>query len=227
MGIQNFHKWIKQTYPNARQTLHSSIKVEHVYIDLNFYLHNAVYNSKSLNNLFNRLYGIVINALSKVTPTKSITFASDGAAPYAKLILQRARRLIMLRNTKDAELENTEAITSLDFTPGTKFMINLEKSLKTFFERIQKKYPVQINKYLDGPGEAEMKLFNHMNQLLKENNNEQHIIFSNDADVMVIAMSNDNYDKINVVVKTQDYELVTTKKLIKEISKKYKQKQIL
>ena len=213
MGIHNFHKWIKQTYPGAREQIKSKIYIDHVYIDLNFCLHLCAYNAKSFKMLFIKLESFIDNLLSNVVPTKSVVFASDGVAPYAKLLLQRKRRLQMLRSEKYDVAETNKAVNPLYFTPGTIFMNQLDKNLEKKFNQIRLNKKIEVHRYLNDVGEAEMKLFKHMNTILAKCD-DKHAIISNDADVVAIAMANNNYQNINIVTKINNYEIISLKKLI-------------
>lgn len=199
MGIHNFHKWVKQNHSECIKPILTSIEVDHLYIDVNFCLHNVAYNTKNRSVLMKKVCTFINNMLNIIKPTKTLTLASDGPAPYAKLILQRIRRLNISRNL-DNEIDADE-INPICFTPGTKFMTEFNFTMKDFIEKIKKKYNVQVFELLKGPNEAELKIINQL--LLNNNNNpnDHHIILSNDADVCVMTTVLKCYDKISIAVK--------------------------
>lgn len=201
MGIHGFHTWINECYPNVSPILNENISIEHIYIDINFCLHIAVNKSNTLEILMKKLYCLIDAILGNVIPTKSITFASDGPAPYAKLLLQRERRLLTSRDIR-GEIEQ-DTITSLCFTPGTIFMNNLKKYMENYIDKLKKNYNhnITINLLLDGPDEAEFKL---VKQLLANHDtspNDKHVIISNDADVCIMSSFVKCYKKIYVAAK--------------------------
>ena len=211
MGIDNFHSWLKTTYSTSFTIadISKSCLYEHVYIDLNFILHNCVYGCKTKDEFINRLNNKLNYILCRFIPTKSLTIAIDGVSPYAKLILQRRRRLAM-SNSNSNKNENT--FSSLHFTPGTEFMKELhshvEKYIATYsklFRYFKLKYYI-LPAYL--PDEGEIKIIAQ----IKKNNNkkDKHLIIGNDADIIVIMMSL-NIEKLFVLIsnsKTKKYELL-------------------
>lgn len=199
MGIQGFHTWINNNYPNASPILNNDVSVDHLYIDINFCLHIAVNKSNTLEVLLNKLYNLIDTILTGIIPIKSITFASDGPAPYAKLLLQRERRIATVRDIKGEIGKDT--INSLCFTPGTTFMDNLSVYLNDYMNVLKDRYNIKINLLFDGPDEAEFKL---IKQLLINNNidsSDKHLIVSNDADVCVMSSFLKCYNNVYVAIK--------------------------
>ena len=97
---------------------------------------------------------------------------------------------------KNLEIKNTDNfISPIIFTPGTKFMNNLPNFLKDYFDKLRDKYHnVELIDLTDLEyGESEFKLFYKMKDIIKLNNNsnnkESNILVSNDADVIIMALS--------------------------------------
>jgi len=219
MGIQNFNTWIKSTYPNCVYKSRPK-KYNHIYIDLNFILHNSIYKSSNEREFLTNLYSALDDIIGIYTVLESITIAVDGPSPYSKINLQRKRRLQMLNGKVDVEHLN-----SLHLTPGTKFMINLDKHIDSYIEHRKKwfKYrDVKFNVYSTSEaGEGEIKLLKSLITNGK-NDNASHLIVGNDADLVVISMSLYNIDKIDILVKTPgEYNIVSINKLITAHCKKY------
>lgn len=199
MGIHGFHTWVNESFPNVSPILNNYISVEHLYIDINFCLHIAVSKSNNLETLLGKLKNLIDTILEKIIPTKSITFASDGPAPYAKLLLQRERRFATARDIN--EKIDKDTINSLCFTPGTTFMDNLSDHLDEYVNNVRDKYNVNVYLLLDGPDEAEFKL---IRQLLSNNDtcpSDRHLIVSNDADVCVMSAFLKCYKNVYVFVR--------------------------
>ncbi|AYV76349.1 MAG: XRN 5'-3' exonuclease [Terrestrivirus sp.] len=219
MGITNFSKWIKDTYPSSLASVNFFNKTEksyydHVYIDINVILHRIVFANNFLeghdstdeHELINRLCSYITNIIKRTTPRKTLTLATDGIAPFAKIILQRKRRLQYIRNIQNTnsilceEKENKQMIklpeiNPLCFTPGTYFMKSLSVKLLNYVNKLKNIYKIQVHLQTFGKGEAELKLINQLiinsfigSDIFSKNskNNESHCIYSSDADIFVI-----------------------------------------
>jgi 5'-3' exonuclease len=163
---------------------------DNIYIDLNPILHISINKAKSEKDLLKKIIWYTDEILKHLIPRKRIIFSTDGIPAFAKMILQRERRINMV---KHIEIKNqNNFINPIILTPGTDFMNNLSKYLKDYFETLQKKYAnIEITHLINiEHGESEFKLFNKMNEnIQKDKNNENHILVSNDADVVIMALS--------------------------------------
>jgi hypothetical protein len=180
MGIKDYHKWMKEQYPNAFKKSWCET-YDHIYIDINCLLHYNSYGIKSQTELFNRLFATLNKLFQLTIPIKTITICADGVCPLAKTLLQRERRLTISRNEINPET------SSLMFTPGTIFMNNLKNNLKKYFDEIEHIYNVTVSYQIECPGEAELKLKKQMDtNIQKYDITNTHIIFTNDADVIAM-----------------------------------------
>ena len=194
MGINNFFKWMHKSYPSDILPITQNF-YDHVYIDINVILHRIIRSSPDEETLFGKLFSYIDNILKFVIPMKTLTLAIDGIASFAKIMLQRERRLNYVRANKN----NISEINPLCFTPGTYFMNSLSEKMSDYFYKIKNIYKINLIDLFDGPGEAELKI---INQLLYHNLSndslisESHCIYSCDADVVVIACSIDCFDRL-------------------------------
>lgn len=221
MGIDGYHKWMRETHPNAfsQQWLDT---YDHLYIDLNFALHFSHYGSASEKEIINKLTWYIDTMISKFYPTRSIVIANDGPAPLAKLLLQRERRTELYKKT-----ENLSA-SSLLFTPGTNFMNTIESKLTPYFEKIKLTHKIEI-KYLIGcDGEAELKLKKQITNNINIYPNDTHIIMSNDADIIAMFGTIDTKSFYKVFICTnlglnnkKDAEIISMGKLMDSHTEKY------
>lgn len=179
MGIKDYHKWMKQKHPDAFNSKWLNT-YDHMYIDLNFALHWAHYGAKNENQILGKLFALLDKIIFKVHPTKSITLANDGAAPVAKLLLQRNRRSDVSRT-----IDNFES-SSLIFTPGTKFMTSIQPHLEKYMKKIELLYNVETKYIINCEGEAELKLKKKMMDNIDIFPDDTHIIISNDADIIAM-----------------------------------------
>lgn len=198
MGIGNFYKSLRHHYSGAFCNKWLNF-YNHVYVDINFALHYCSYNAQSTDEIYIRLFKFLDNMLHELVPTKTLTIGSDGSAPLSKLLLQRKRRMGIFRN-----LKSDDATSSLMFTPGTIFMHELKNKMNEYIKYIEQKYWISVN-YLDADvDEAELKLKKQMmdnfeNPLYK---NDSHIFISNDADVIIMLTTLENYSNVFVLSKT-------------------------
>lgn len=228
MGISKFIGWIKQTYPESVSNIEYNYGnfFDHVYIDINVILHRIISISTTEDELLSRLCIYIDNVLKHVIPLKSITIASDGIAPFAKIILQRERRRTYARNHKD----NLPEINPLCFTPGTYFMESLKFRLSEYINKLKKIYKVNVNLLTDESGEAELKLINTMVKN-NNNNNTSHCIYSSDADIIVIIAAacinnvtvhnGSNFLKIDKIIEQHQKKLTIKNKIKSNISQDF------
>ena len=84
--------------------------------------------------------------------------AVDGSSPYAKVLLQRKRRLQVVRGKTMIEKMN-----ALQLTPGTQLMYDIEKYLKKYVERLKNELSYLKISYVissaKSPDEGELKIF--------------------------------------------------------------------
>jgi 5'-3' exonuclease len=215
MGIQGFHKWIESIIKLKKANKH---KFNNIYIDMNFMLHMACYNSYNQNSLIKKVQSFILELLENIIPINKIIFASDGRAPLAKLLLQRERRLAMIRK-QDKITEKT--VTPLMLTPGTIFMKHLDEKMKDFYEELENMYNIKTERYFDSDNEAEIKILKHINENSKLDNTHTHLLFSNDADVIIMCASNMNYKNINIGLrKNKDNHIINIGELVQTIFEK-------
>lgn len=169
MGIQNFHKHIKATYPSAIEQF-TSKTYGHLYVDVNYALHVLSYNVNSLSHLYNRLICYIKRLYDQINPI-TITLACDGPASFAKLTLQKKRRT-------GVPIDSLQ----LNFTPGTEFMNNLFSKIESVVQLIDAEFTMLSS---SEPDEAEHKI---IKQILINHNSRpsSHVVITNDADVIVM-----------------------------------------
>jgi hypothetical protein len=226
MGIKDYHKWMKDNNPTAFQQKWLDF-YDHIYFDINFALHYSHYGTKNQNQILFRFFSFIERIILLLHPTKSIVIANDGAAPIAKLLLQRQRRISTARDGVDEDSEefsdkNLEA-SSLIFTPGTEFMNTIEEKLEKFMSKIKVVYNVNVEYMIGCEGEAELKLKKRMMDKNKENPDDTHIIISNDADIIAMFGTFDvnSYSKIFICSNVKNIEIISMGKLMDSHTNKY------
>jgi len=186
MGIDNFHKWLKDNYIDCYIT--NKIETyDNIYIDGNHLLHYAMYGVNDEYNFLKKLKFMLDNILSNNYANKSIYIALDGASPFAKIILQRERRLKGIKNI------DMKKFNSIYLTPGTETMKKIHEFLTTYIENFKrnfryKKIEIELSDY-DKPDEGELKVFKKLINNEQKYKNSTHLVIGNDADLIVFGMS--------------------------------------
>lgn len=215
MGIDNFHSWLRTNYSEAYIDIKGNNIYDFIYIDLNYILHNSIYNVKSEKEFLNKLYLQLDLIFSNFIATKQIFFALDGPSSYAKIILQRKRRSKITEN-KDND-QNT--ITSLWFTPGVQKMKTIEEYIKLYINRLKKYYkhlnPIIEISLSNEADEGEIKLFRQLLKNTNNNTNLTNLIIGNDSDLIALSMAVKPIYNINILIKSKNQnELVSIKCLL-------------
>jgi hypothetical protein len=197
MGILNFNKWIKETYPEAIKKTWLA-KYDFVYIDLNYCLHLSSYNTVSEEEMFTKLYALLNSIIDITEPQKKIIICADNVAPLSKLYTQRKRRQTGLNTEINAdEPGSAENFTTLNFTPGTTFMLTLGKKIEEYLAAVRDQLKISIVIDIDEPGEAEIKLKSRIADNIKLGD-YTHIYVSNDADVVLLLVTLNEYKNIYI-----------------------------
>ena len=135
MGITNYHNYIRINYEKCLIKKPIS-QCDYLYIDLNHILHHVYNITKEINDT--KVLKTCINKLiNTYKPKKYVAIIADGVAPCAKLLTQRKRRLKGINHIKtDSGYESSYNI-GLHFTPGSIFMMNLEKNLGDYIDYLK------------------------------------------------------------------------------------------
>lgn len=211
MGIPAFFRLIVEN--KKYEKVHSSKlskPTQYFFIDFNsivYDIYNSVDKTKmnSTNIQFeNYLIKEVIKTLDKmvseVKPTKMLYIAFDGVPPRAKMVQQRWRRYKKLKDEEYMNYLKTEhnipknkiTWSTTNISPGTKFMTKLSTQLKRAinskkFSKHQKNLQIILND-ASIPGEGEHK-FLYLIRKMNKNSEDQIVIYSPDADQIVLAMA--------------------------------------
>jgi 5'-3' exonuclease len=211
MGIKDFHKCIKEKYPKSLSNKFLD-SYNHILVDINFALHYCSYGAKNEEEIYSRLYNFFDIILQDLTPTKTLTVASDGVAPLAKLILQRKRRSTISKSTSDSK-----EFSTLIFTPGTEFMMNLNIKMENYFNYVKNAYCIDVNFIKNVNDEAELKLKKAITDIMEHNYNDSFIFVTNDADVIVMLCALKNTSNTFIYTKSgKGNDILSIGKLLDE-----------
>ncbi len=212
MGINGFHKWLAAEYDAYYSIRDTKNIYHHLYIDLNYLLHLCHYNSNNETHLINKMSVVILEICRKVCPLVSVNLFCDGTAPFAKMIVQRERR------NKDQNISDDIFKTSLNFTPGTKFIQEISIKLDKCIRIIRTYFAVKVSIDSIAPGEAEIKIKDKLIQNYIKNNEHEHLLVTNDADVVLILAASDAYKKSNILLNDK---VLSMNALLREHFKKY------
>ena len=215
MGIVGFYEWIRTNYqPAIKSGIVKPILLNHIYFDLNYLLH-LFYNEPTLNDKIKKLEDTILFVCKKYIPTNSVNLFCDGVAPLAKLLLQRERRLAQVR--KSMSLDNLDN-SSLNFTPGTKFIKTLDSKLINLKNKLENRLSIKVNIQTRECGEGEIKIKNLINKNLELNPDSSHMLVTNDGDVLLIVTATMIYKNIYILVKD---DFISIKRIIDLHTEKY------
>ncbi len=144
MGIPSYFSFILKNYGNIISRLKR--KVDNLYLDSNSIIYDSLRKLEGNHNFEERLIHNVCLKIDEyikiIKPTGRIFIAFDGVAPVAKLEQQRTRRYKSSFERKMLELLDDKKNIGWDktaITPGTDFMLKLDKYIKKYyFECIKK-----------------------------------------------------------------------------------------
>jgi 5'-3' exonuclease len=177
-GVPGLNRFLKRTSPASFKEVKASegvVVVDHLCLDMNQMVHGGA--RKSATHTIMSMYKELDRVLMTFVPTKSIVFAFDGPAPFAKLQTQRNRR--------------TDSPENGLITPGTDFMESMEDVMLCYvLQRANRPLFKDINVYISGPsipGEGELKIINWMNtELVREE--DSVAIHGSDSDIILQSM---------------------------------------
>jgi 5'-3' exoribonuclease 1 len=224
MGIPGFYgQWLRKDVKEAVKTDGVPKFVSSLSFDLNGVLHEArkrVYGDGDMDirgqqalaktdpiqleiQMQNAIASIILNMVQIIKPRDCLILAVDGVAPAAKIQQQRGRREKAAKSKSPLEVFDRNAIT-----PGTDFMIRLDRFLTLFISSTSDKKvnkeenSKEPNDYLPPkiiysshmvPGEGEHKIMDYYRsgELEKGPAAKQggaHILYGLDADLIMLSI---------------------------------------
>lgn len=211
MGIPFFFRTLVNRHPEIVRPVNTLI-CDRLFLDFNSMIHNAAQYAFSINIPTQEMDAFVIkNCIERLcdiikvcNPKKLVYVAVDGIAPVAKMIQQRKRRYV--NAWKKTIFNQTDIWDTNCITPGTQFMIDLDKHLKVFAEQ-------KNNIIISGSneiGEGEHKIMRY----IKHSINSQaysDVIYGLDADLIMLGMLSKNSRNINLLRETIEFGPLSTR----------------
>jgi 5'-3' exonuclease len=201
------------------------ISTKRLFLDFNSIIHQCVNDLKNKclnidNHIFESIIECTNNLVNICKPTDLLYIAIDGVAPIAKQHQQRKRRYLSAYN--NSYIENFKDLNNIKYikwdsnqiTPGTDFMIRLNKYLKDYYNNTKTNYKVIVSGS-DEIGEGEHKFINYMKDNLLTQENDIDVIYGLDADLIMLSLT---CGIKNIFLMRDDNNYVDINKLSKSIS---------
>ncbi|XP_058129532.1 5'-3' exoribonuclease 1 [Anopheles ziemanni] len=214
MGVPKFFRYISERFPCLSELLRENQvpEFDNLYLDMNGIIHNCSHPNDadvtfriSEEMIFEGVFHYVEYLFKMIRPQKVFFIAVDGVAPRAKMNQQRGRRFRsadeaqqQLKNAieKGEEIPSGDRFDSNCITPGTAFMVRLQKALEHF---IQVKIATDVlwkacTVILSGhetPGEGEHKIMEYIRHAKAQpgfNPNTRHCLYGLDADLVMLGL---------------------------------------
>ena len=209
MGIDSFQKFVSSNiFSNVITKNIPPENVEGLSIDMNTLLHSIAakvyaYSEKSTEkekelvkqqtqevleaNFYSQLDSKLIEIIDFIKPKKYLLLCVDGQCPFAKIVQQRSRRYV--------NLHENDNFNTANITPGTDFMIRLDKRIEYWIEQNRSKMPkiLVYSSHLT-KGEGEHKIFNILRSGLINEGDGNHVTMGLDADLVMLS-SLSNFEK--------------------------------
>lgn len=215
MGVPKFYRYMSERYPCLSQVIkeHQIPEFDNLYLDMNGIIHPCSHPNDddphfriTEEQIFKDIFHYIECLFRIIRPRKVFFMAVDGVAPRAKMNQQRSRRF---RSAKEAEENEKKArqkgenlptenrFDSNVITPGTGFMVRLDKQLRYF---INNKITHDdawrgIKVFLSGhetPGEGEHKIMEYIRHERTQPDHDprtRHCLYGLDADLIMLGLA--------------------------------------
>lgn len=216
MGIPSYFSYIVKNYSNIIKSISYfydvNNKIDHLYMDCNSIIYDAVHNIKNDNIddyehiIIKYVIDKLLDYINIIKPDKTVYITFDGVAPFAKMNQQRTRRYKNLFINKINETETTWNTSNI--TPGTKFMNRLTNMINTQIKVWNREMNINILfSGTDEKGEGEHKLFHELRNSNFTNDNVA--VYGLDSDLLMLSIFHLQYCK-NIYVFRETPEFCKT-----------------
>jgi len=213
MGVPGFFQWLLKNNTHNNIILNQLENINCLYFDANCLFHPKCFDILKLYSnitdiekleklMIKRILNYIEYIINYVKPSDLVYIAVDGVAPIAKINQQRKRRYksvidkeYMSDLNKKYNIIKNDVWSNIVITPGTEFMIQLDKELNNFIKvfQINNKIKIIYSSYKEC-GEGEHKILRHIkndlinnNNLINNNLNKNHVVYGLDADLIFLA----------------------------------------
>ena len=218
MGVPGFFAWLLKQYQiNSKSHKDVIFKkldkpVNALYFDANCLFHpkcfeivklcEDVTNIAKLESLMmERIIKYIDYVIDYVNPTDLVFIAVDGVAPMSKINQQRLRRFKSVKDTiirNDIKHRNNIPVnttwSNIVITPGTDFMIRLDKEIKEYINLKKSKIKQILYSSYEERGEGEHKIIQYIKTFNTPDLDSElklNVIYGLDADLIFLSLSCD------------------------------------
>jgi len=189
MGIPSYFSYLLRKYPYLITSLQ---KADNLYLDSNSIIYDMVSTMKNEQDLIKKVCEKIDYYLALVEP-KRVFIAFDGIPPMAKVKQQRERRY------KGWMTQTPSAWNTIQITPGTTFMNELDKGLTHYFRNHGSRYESFRLSTSKEAGEGEHKLFEWIRSMPELHKDKKTLIYGLDSDLIVLSLQHLQYGEIRLL----------------------------
>lgn len=146
MGIPTYFRYLFETYGSEIVSMSvNQQSYDGLFFDFNSIIYNVYYKKVEENQIpqqfFENIYKELFHICFLVNPKQTIYLFLDGPVPRAKMVQQRSRRYKSIQLQELLGKASNSFNPSNNICPGTIFMQDMTKFLKSKFPELQQKLP--------------------------------------------------------------------------------------
>jgi 5'-3' exonuclease len=192
MGIPSYFSYILRKYPSIITSLQ---KTDNLYLDSNSIIYDIVYSMDFKEPNFEST--LILKVCEKIdfylhlVQPKRVFIAFDGIPPMAKVKQQKDRRYKSWITMSDIKWN------TMQITPGTSFMNELDKQLLHYFRNHSSRYDSFQLSTSKECGEGEHKIFSWIRE--HSHLDQQTLIYGLDSDLIILSLHHLSYGDIRLL----------------------------
>jgi 5'-3' exonuclease len=192
MGIPSYFSYIIRKHPYIVTKLQ---RADNLYLDSNSIIYDVVASLEvCTEETIMKMVCEKIDDYLKLVQPKRVIVAFDGVPPMAKIKQQRERRFKSWLIPSKPTSWNT-----LQITPGTAFMKNLDVVLHNYFATYDTKYDYFKLSTSVEEGEGEHKIFAHIREYPEYHKTHKTLVYGLDSDLIVLSLNHLQYGDIRLL----------------------------
>lgn len=191
MGIPSYFSYLLRKHPYIITALQQA---DNLYLDSNSIIYDMVSTMVTVDEsiLIQKVCEKIELYLSLVQP-KRVFIAFDGIPPMAKIKQQKDRRF------KSWIQQSTTGWNTIQITPGTSFMNELDAKLHLYFKNHAKRYDSFQLSTSKEYGEGEHKLFEWIRAHPELHQGQKTLIYGLDSDLIILSLHHLQYGEIRLL----------------------------
>jgi len=185
MGIPSYFHFILKNHKNILIKKQFTICHE-LFVDANSLIYDCIHELKDFSDnqqVYTMVYKKIIHLIDTINPVHKSYICFDGVPAFPKMLQQRQRRFKSAL-TKQIINDEKELWNTNHITPGTNFMVELDKFLNEKFKNEKK----IIFSGSEEPMEGEHKICDILRKQKHLYTNKNIIIYGLDADLIMLGL---------------------------------------